>query len=403
MSEPRNPKITRRDVLKITGGAAALATSGVRGRIAHAAGENAKSLPKVPRRVLGKTGQEIPILLFGAAVKLDTRFDPKLAEAYRFGVDYIDAADCYNGGRCEKAVGNFWTRAKIQRKDLWITSKSDEHDPEGLAQTLERGLRDLQTSYVDLYFMHGLDEVDPLTKDMAKTAERLKKEGKIRYFGFSCHGGQVAELLQAAAERSWIDAIMFRYDFSKYGDKKLNRAMDAARKSNVGLIAMKTQRSAVSFEPAWKKFKRTGKWSKHQAVLKAVWEDDRISAAVSAMDTFEKLKENIAAAIDKTKLTQAERNALEAYASATRHLTCDGCEHLCNAAAGAPVQIGTTLRYLMYHDAYGEQDKARALFAKLPASARRWDGVDFTAAERVCPNGVEIATHMRRAQRVLTA
>ena len=402
MSGARKTKITRRDVLKITGGAA-LVTSAIRGGDAHAAEEGAKSLPKVPRRVLGKTGQEVPILLFGAAVKLDTRFDPKMAEAYRFGVDYIDAADCYNGGRCEKAVGNFWTRAKLQRKDLWITSKSDDHDPKGLTRTLDRGLRDMQTDYVDLYFMHALDDVDSLTKDMAKTAERLKKEGKIRYFGFSCHGGQVAELLQGAAEHSWIDAIMFRYDFSKYGDKKLNRAMDAARKSNVGLIAMKTQRSAVSFEPAWQKFKRTGKWSKHQAVLKAVWEDERISAAVSAMDTFEKLKENIAAALDRTKLTQAEREALDAYASATRHLTCDGCEHLCNAAVDGPVQIGTTLRYLMYHDTYGEADKARALFSKLPASARRWDGVDFTPAQRACPNGVEIAKHMRRAREVLTA
>ena len=67
------------------------------------------------------------------------------------------------------------------------------------------------------------------------------------------------------------------------------------------------------------------------------------------------------------------------------------------------MQIGTTLRYLMYHDTYGEPDKAQQVFAKLPQAARQWDGVDFSGAQRVCPNGVDIAAHMRRAQDVFIA
>ena len=49
---------------------------------------------------------------------------------------------------------------------------------------------------------------------------------------------------------------------------------------------MKTQGSEASASrDAWQKFEQTGKWTKHQAVLKAVWADDRIAAAVcSDMD-----------------------------------------------------------------------------------------------------------------------
>ena len=65
--------------------------------------------------------------------------------------------------------------------------------------------------------------------------------------------------------------------------------MDACAKANIGLIAMKTQRSEAGIAGAWKKFEQTGKWSKHQAVLKAVWADPRISAAVSQMDNLDKL------------------------------------------------------------------------------------------------------------------
>ena len=395
-------KLNRRTFLSI-GGGAALASAALPPGEALAGGPKGQRLPQVPRRILGKTKKDVPILLFGAAVPLETRFDPKLAEAFRFGVNYIDTADCYLSGRSEEAVGNFHTRAKLPRDSFWITSKSDAHDPAGLVRTLDTGLKKMKTDYVDLYFLHALTNPDYLNADMAKTAERLKKEGKIRHIGFSCHDGNVVELLNAAAERSWIDAIMFRYNFRRYGDAALNKAMDACHKAGIGLIAMKTQGSEASFKEAWKKFEKTGKWNKHQAVLKAVWADERISAAVSAMKNFDQLRENIKAALDKSTLSRAEYDALDRYAAATRSLACDGCDHLCNPAVQAPVQIGTTMRYLMYHDVYDEQEKAKAMFEALPAEAKQLAGVDFSGANRACPHGVDVAAHMARAQALFTA
>lgn len=398
-SKSPDPRLTRRTLLAASGGVAiAGATLGPGAALA----EEAKKLPKVPRRVLGKTGQSIPILLFGGAMRLDQRFDPKLAKALQLGVDYFDAADCYGGGTCETAVGAFQARAKTRDK-IWITTKSDLHDPEGFEQTLNTSLRKLQTDYVDMYFLHALKKKEELTKALEETVARLKKEKKIRFFGFSCHDGNVPELLHAAAETPWVDAVMFRYNFRQYGNKALNEAIDAAHAAKVGLIAMKTQGSETSFEDAWKKFEKTGKWSKHQAVLKAVWADPRITAAVSHMDTFEKLEQNVAAAIDAAKLTQAEQDALQKYAEATRPYACDGCDHLCGPAVDAPVQIGATLRYLMYHDVYGDPAGARELFAQLPAEARALADVDFSRANAACPNRLDVAAHMRRAARVLAS
>jgi predicted aldo/keto reductase-like oxidoreductase len=166
---------------------------------------------------------------------------------------------------------------------------------------------------------------------------------------------------------------------------------------------MKTQGSEASFAESWQKFQQVGKWSKHQAVLKAVWADQRISAAVSHMDSLEKVKQNIAAAVDKFELGQAEMDELQRYGAATRSLACDGCEHICNASIDAPVKIGTTMRYLMYHDTYGDADRARELFAKLPEGARHLRDIDFAPANAVCPNGIDIAWHMRRAADVFEA
>lgn len=410
MSEAK--KFGRRDLLKLGMAAGALGVTGGAGLVRAADGKADASkgapgakdaaLPQVPRRILGKTGASVPILLMGAGMKLDTRFDPKLAEALRWGVNYIDAADCYSGGTCEPAVASFHTKAGV-RKDVWITSKSDAHDPRGFEKTVGQSLEKLQTDWVDMYFLHGLKDATFLSDDLKVVVERLKKEGKIHHFGFSCHDGNVPELLNKAAALGWVDTVMFRYNFRQYGNKELNAAIDAAHGANVGLIAMKTQGSEASFQDEWKKFEGTGKWNKFQAVLKAVWADERITAAVSHMDSLEKLKENVAAALDRTELGALDVKALEEYASATRGRACDGCDHLCGAAVAAPVRIGTTMRCLMYHDAYGDPEKARSTFAKLPAEARQLAGVDFRGANAACPHGVDVAAHMERAARLFNA
>ncbi|MBK8481292.1 MAG: aldo/keto reductase [Proteobacteria bacterium] len=407
--EAERGALTRRELIRRGGaagaalvlGGASLALGADAAEAARRAASSARrAVERVPRRALGRTGEQVPILLMGGAMMFDPHFDPKLAEALRWGVDYFDTADCYAGGSSETAIGAFHARAKVRDK-LWITSKSDEHEPEGFTRTLERSLRRLRTDHVEMYFLHMLQRPELLSRELKATVERLRKAGKLKHFGFSCHHGNVAELLQHAAKLGWVEAVMFRYNFRNYGDAALNRAIDACVKAGVGLIAMKTQGSSLSFEARWQRFEQRGKWTRQQAVLKAVWADERISAAVSHMDSFEKLRANIAAALDRSKLGAAEHEALERYASATRALACDGCDHHCGAALAAPQAIGDTLRALMYHDVYGEPARARATVARLAATGRPFAGLDLQAATAACPHGLDLQALLGRAAQVL--
>lgn len=391
--------LSRRRLLSL-GGAAS--TAAVVAPLLHSSQADAasESVPQVPRRTLGKTGQKVPILLLGGGAGFDAKFDPKIAQALRHGLDYVDAARVYAGGTCETNAANTLKRLKALDK-VWITSKSPLHDAKGFEQNVNKSLKELGRKSIDLYYLHGIEDLwlleDP---DLLKTVERLKKEGKIKYFGFSCHDGTVAELLTKAASVDLIDSIMFRYNFRQYGDKKLNLAIDAAAKANIGLIAMKTQGAEASFEGAWKKFQKTGKWTKHQAVLKAVWADKRITAAVSHMDNLEKLQQNIAAAVDKQSLSVLDRASLYQYALATRKDACDGCGQICGAAISAPINIATTMRCVMYHDVYRDEGKAKRVFSGLPQQAQALAKVDFRPASRACPHGVDIVSHMQRAQKL---
>lgn len=387
--------ISRRKLLTLGAGASAAAAFELTSRQADAQAK------KVPRRVLGKTKQSIPILLVGGGSGFRGGIDPRIKLALDHGANYIDTARRYAAGASERNAGTALEKLKA-RKNTWITSKTPQWSAAGFAQDVDISRSTLKTDFIDLYFLHGLNDLDPLNdRELIKTIEQLKKEGKIRFFGFSCHHGNVVELLHAAAQRSFVDAVMFKYSFRDYGNSELNRAIDAAHKAGVGLIAMKTQSSEAGFQSAWKKFEKTGKWNKHQAVLKAVWADQRISAAVSHMENLTQMRENLAAALDVSKLSQVEEAAVRRYAELTRPYHCDGCDHICGKAVDAPVQIATTMRCLMYHDSYRDPGKARRVFSRLPPEARRLDGVDFSEANRVCPHGIDVARQMKRALELL--
>ena len=76
---------------------------------------------------------------------------------------------------------------------------------------LEESLRLLKTDHVDLYQFHALTKMTDLDKVLGpggamETMEAAKKEGKIRYIGFSVHS---AETAVAAMDRYNFDTILF--------------------------------------------------------------------------------------------------------------------------------------------------------------------------------------------------
>jgi predicted aldo/keto reductase-like oxidoreductase len=74
---------------------------------------------------------------------------------------------------------------------------------QGLNQSLER----LKTDYVDLYFLHGINNTSLLNDDLKAWAEKAKADKKIRFFGFATHSN-MENCLQESARLGWIDGIM---------------------------------------------------------------------------------------------------------------------------------------------------------------------------------------------------
>ena len=111
-----------------------------------------------------------------------------IREAYDQGINCFDTAEAYGNGHSE----NLLARALSgKRKDIIIASKVGPADfaPENVIKACERGLKNLQTDYIDLYQLHWPNPDIPL-EDTLGTMEKLKEEGKIRAYGVSNFGIQ---------------------------------------------------------------------------------------------------------------------------------------------------------------------------------------------------------------------
>ena len=132
-------------------------------------------------------------------------------------------------------------------------------------------------------------------------------------------------------------------------------------------------------------------YTREQALIKTVLEDKRISAACIRMENAALLRSNVAAVLDKTKLTQADNEVLKRYAAESCSGYCAGCAHICDAALPDTPYTSDIMRYLMYYNSYGERQEARELFAQIPGKVRgKLLSTDYGPAEACCPQRMPI-------------
>jgi len=149
------------------------------------------------------------------------------------------------------------------------------------------------------------------------------------------------------------------------------------------------------------KFRKKG-FSKEQAKLKAVWTNPVIATICSEMPSVKILTSNVAAALDRVKLSGGDMKLLEHYARETSTGYCAGCAHVCESAYAGEAPISGVMRYLMYYHSYGDCERAKALFAALPMNTRKhMHTLDYFRAERRCPQGIPIGKLMKEAAEIL--
>jgi hypothetical protein len=275
-----------------------------------------------------------------------------------------------------------------------------------MTRDLNSSLDKMKTDYIDLYFVHGISSIGEMDEDTKAWAEKTKATGKIRFFGFSTHSNMEQCLLEGA-KLGWIDGIMMTYNYRLMHTDDMRRAVDACAKAGIGLTAMKTQGGGQVRTNSETELKMAGRFLEKgftdaQAKLKAVWQNPQISSICSRMKNMTILMSNVAATRDKTQLSARDSELLQQYAKETRSAYCTGCTDICESCVEGEAPIGDVMRYLMYCNSYDDYELAATGFKKIPEKIRmRLTQLDYSMAERKCPQGLPIARLMQKAKKKL--
>jgi aryl-alcohol dehydrogenase-like predicted oxidoreductase len=398
-------KVTRRDFIKTMGiGGVAASALGLAGA-ADAQAPTGAQTGNMPKRKLGKTGAEVSILCLGGM--FDTINNQLLLrQAYNWGVTYWDTAEGYGNGLSEEGFGRFFNRYPEARKNIFLVTKFRPSPPDKLSEALDKALKRLHTDHVDMFYNHGINDFSQIDPSAREWAAQMKKAGKIKFFGFSTHAN-MEDCLLAAAKSGWIDSVMFTYNFRVMNAPKMKEAVEACAQAGIGLTSFKTQAGGQVKADSETEFKMVQKFLERgftdkQAKLKAVWENPNITSVCSQMPNLAYLSANVAAARDLKTLSQSDFDALDRFAYETRTGYCAGCGRICQAAVGGKVPVNDVMRCLMYYRDYGDRELARDVFAGLPEEARsQLTELDYSRAEKACPQGLAIAKLMREAAHLL--
>lgn len=213
----------------------------------------------MPTRILGKTGARVSIVALGCGSRLLSYGNTEAAVvalnlALDSGISYLDTAYGYGNGRSETWVGEV---AKTRRKEFFLATKIEPRDAETALRILEGSLKRLQTDRIDLIHVHGLHGPDDLAKVEANNGVlnalyKLRDQKVTRFVGITSHYDPV--VLRAAIERHDLDCVQMALNAALQGMTSgshrmaLNPAMHgsfqqialpAARKKNLGILAMK--------------------------------------------------------------------------------------------------------------------------------------------------------------------
>ncbi len=192
------------------------------------------------KRVLGRTGAELSVVGFGGIIVMDVEPEEaarNVSEAIERGVNYFDVAPSY--GNAEERLG---PALEPYRQGVFLACKTGERTKGAARAELEGSLQRLRTDYFDLYQLHAVTTAEDVETIFGpggamEALLEAKREGKVRFLGFSAHSEEAAI---ACMNRYPFDSILFPFNWVTWHEGGFGpRVLDAAQAKGAGRLALK--------------------------------------------------------------------------------------------------------------------------------------------------------------------
>nr|XP_046239282.1 aflatoxin B1 aldehyde reductase member 3 [Scatophagus argus] len=172
-------------------------------------------LPRfVARRKMSSSEAKRPVSVLGTMAFGGQANDEQSLEMVKAFLDrghsQLDTAFMYVNGKSETVIGGM-----NLPKSVIIATKANPWDgktlkPDSIRSQLETSLKRLQTSCVDIFYLHAPDHQNPI-QDTLRACNELYKEGKFKEFGLSNYASwEVAEIVVICRHNNWIVPTVYQ-------------------------------------------------------------------------------------------------------------------------------------------------------------------------------------------------
>jgi len=261
----------------------------------------------IPTRPLGSTGINVSMLGLGGyhigTIRDDEQSIRLIRKAIDRGVTFLDNAWEYHNGRSEELVGKALEGG--YREKAFVMTKHHGRDKKTAMEHLEDNLRRLRTDVIDLWQFHEVVyDKDPEMIFAAgggiEAADLAKKQGKVRFVGFTGHRSPVIHLKMLAYGYPWDAVQMPMNVFDAHYKSFEKNVLPILVRRKIGVIAMKSLASGYVLR---------AKTATPREAMSYVWSQP-VSTVVSGIDSEELLQANAESAAAFKPMSRQEQKTL---------------------------------------------------------------------------------------------
>ncbi|MFG3524625.1 aldo/keto reductase [Nocardia nova] len=203
-------------------------------------------------RLLGRSGLRVsPLALGTMTFGADWGWGAERDEARKLFDDYvsrggnfIDTASVYTNGSSERLLGEF---TRDNRESLVLATKytmlrrpgdpnSGGNNRKSMFASVEASLRNLNTDYIDLLYLHAWDFTTPV-EEVLRGMDDLVRQGKVLYVAISdTPAWQVARMQTIADLRGWSPLVALQVEYSLIERTVEHDLFPMARELGLGVI-----------------------------------------------------------------------------------------------------------------------------------------------------------------------
>ena len=329
------------------------------------------------------------------------------------GVNYLDTAYPYHQGQSEILVGNALQggyREKVMlatKLPVWMVNAPADFD-KLLAEQLQR----LQTSHIDFYLFHALNQgrwrESVLKHNLLAKAAAALADGRIRHLGFSIHDDYACfeEIVRGSDLWSFCQ---IQYNYMDTENQAGTRGLKLAASKGLAVIVMEPLMGGRLVDPpidirdTMERFpvrRSPAEWA-----LQWLWDQSEVSLVLSGMSSMDQVKGNLqfAEASRIGSFTEAERELIVQVREMYRARTAVPCTK-CGYCVPCPNGVNIPSNFDFFNHAHLFDAVADARFKYqvfLSEEQRSTSCIACGTCEELCPQKIAIREWMPRVSALL--